>query len=111
AVGTEGGGWGICGRSHRIATMISATSSPRPSLADVLPSCLSAVVGRENILSLPKVDRAVVLLVDGLGVSSLKERLGHAHTFSEALTTTSVATAGCPTTTAANLATLTTGVH
>lgn len=91
--------------------MISATSSPRPSLADVLPSCLSAVVGRENILSLPKVDRAVVLLVDGLGVSSLKERLGHAHTFSEALTTTSVATAGCPTTTAANLATLTTGVH
>lgn len=90
--------------------MISAASSPRPSLADVLSSSLSAVLGESNRLGLPPVDRAVVLLVDGLGVSSLRERLGHARTLATALTKSSVATADCPTTTAANIATLTTGV-
>ncbi len=90
--------------------MISATSSLRPSLADVLPSCLGAVMGRDNRLGLPPADLAVVLLVDGLGVSSLRARLGHARTLANSLTKSSVATAGCPTTTAANIATLTTGV-
>ncbi|MEO7349714.1 MAG: nucleotide pyrophosphatase/phosphodiesterase family protein [Terrimesophilobacter sp.] len=90
--------------------MISATSSRRPSLADVLPSSLNAVRGRNNFLSLPPVNRAVVLLVDGLGVSSLRARMGHARTLAAALTKSSVAIAGCPTTTASNIATLTTGV-
>lgn len=90
--------------------MISATSSPRPSLADILPSSFGAVLGRANRLALPAVDRAVVLLVDGLGVSSLRERLGHARTLASAVTKSAVAIAGCPTTTAANIATLTTGV-
>lgn len=89
--------------------MISATSSLRPSLADVLPSCLDAVIGRENRMGLPQVDRAVVLLVDGLGMSSLRERLGHARTMAGEITKTSMVTAGCPTTTAANIATFTTG--
>lgn len=90
--------------------MISATSSPRPSLADVLPSSLGAVTGSHNRLALPPVDLAVVLLVDGLGVSSLRERVGHARTMMSAFSKSSLAIAGCPTTTAANLATLTTGV-
>lgn len=91
--------------------MISATSSPRPSLADVLPSCLAAVTGHDNSLSLPPVDRAVILLIDGLGMASLKARIGHARTMASAITKASFATAGCPTTTAANIATLTTGVE
>lgn len=90
--------------------MISATGSSRPSLADVLTSCLDAVAGRTNALALPRVDRAVVLLADGLGMSSLRQRLGHARTMANAVTKSSVAHAGFPTTTAANLATLTTGV-
>ncbi len=90
--------------------MISATRSSRPSLADVLPSCLASLTGQENQLELPPVDRAVVLLADGLGMSSLKARRGHARTMASAVTKTSVAVAGCPTTTAVNLATLTTGV-
>ncbi len=90
--------------------MISAMSSSRPSLADVLPSCLASVIAHGNRLHLPPVNRAVVLLVDGLGMSSLRERVGHARTLASALTKASVAVAGCPTTTAANLATFTTGV-
>lgn len=89
--------------------MLPATNSARPSLADVLPSCLDAILGRGNALGLPRVDRAVVLLVDGLGLSSLRARTGHARTMVRAMTKTSIATAGFPTTTAANLATLTTG--
>ncbi len=91
--------------------MLPATKSVRPSLADVLPSCLDAILGRKNTLALPPVDRAIVLMVDGLGVSSLRARAGHARTMTNALRKTSVATAGFPTTTAANLATLTTGEH
>lgn len=90
--------------------MISAARAPRPSLADVLPSSLRAVTGLSNPLMLPPVDRAVVLLVDGLGMSSLRARLGHARTMAGVLKKTSIATAGCPTTTAVNVATFTTGV-
>lgn len=90
--------------------MISAPSLSRPSLADVLPSCLAALTGEENRLGLPAVKRAVVLLVDGVGMAALKARRGHARTLAGAVTKASVITAGCPTTTAANLATLTTGV-
>lgn len=89
--------------------MLSATNSARPSLADVLPNCLDAVLGRENKLGLSRVDRAVVLLVDGLGASSLAARAGHARTLAGALTAGSTIAAGFPTTTASNLATLTTG--
>ncbi|HET8896275.1 MAG TPA: alkaline phosphatase family protein, partial [Protaetiibacter sp.] len=89
--------------------MLPATNSARPSLADVLSSCLEAILGRGNTLGLPRVDRAIVLLVDGLGASSLRSRVGHARVMSRAFQKSSIATAGFPTTTAANLATLTTG--
>ncbi len=89
--------------------MISATKLVRPSLADVLPSCFNSLLGKENSLGLPPVDRAVVVLVDGLGVASLRARRGHARTMANVLTKESTATSGFPTTTAANLATLTTG--
>lgn len=89
--------------------MISATSAVRPSLADVIPSSLRAISGQNNILNLPAVDKVVVLLVDGLGVSSLKQRLGHARTMAGATTTRSAALAAWPTTTASSIATFTTG--
>jgi len=89
--------------------MLPAKKTVRPSLADVLPSCLASIFGQENSLGLPAVDRAVVVLVDGLGVSSLRARLGHARTMAKVLTKASTARAGFPSTTAASLATLTTG--
>ncbi len=87
--------------------------APKPdglSLADVMESCLASIEGGPNRLGLGRVDRAVVLLIDGLGADALKARAGHARTLLGALTGRSVIEAGFPTTTASALASLTTGV-
>ena len=76
----------------------------------MLPSCLAAVSGDESPLGLPPVRAAVVVLVDGLGAAALRARAGHARTLAGALTKGATATTVFPTTTAAALATLTTGV-
>ncbi|MCU1545483.1 MAG: alkaline phosphatase family protein [Homoserinimonas sp.] len=89
--------------------MISASKSARFSLADVMPSCFAALHGETNAFSLPRVDKAVVLLVDGLGAAALKARAGHARTLAPLLNGGSKITAGFPTTTASALASLTTG--
>lgn len=91
--------------------MLAATGSSRPSLAEVLQSSLSAVVGEPNSLRLPGVDRAVVFVIDGLGASALAERAGHGRTLAAAMSRSSIALSGFPSTTAAALATLTTGSH
>lgn len=90
--------------------MLPAPRIDGPKLADVLRSSLDAVSGRANRLGLAPAGSAVVLLVDGLGAAALKARSGHARTLAGALTACSVIDAGFPTTTAAALATLTTGV-
>ena len=90
--------------------MLPALKSDALSLADVLKSCLAAILGESNRLALPPVDNAIVLLVDGLGAEMLKARSGHARTITAALTNKSVIESGFPTTTAAALASLTTGV-
>lgn len=89
--------------------MLPAPFSHRLSLADVMPSLLASVEGRENALALPKVDRTILLVVDGLGAHMLKARAGHARTLATARSMRLVS--GFPTTTAAALATLTTGTH
>jgi len=89
--------------------MLPALIPDRLSLADVLPSTLSAIFGDENRLALPRADRVVVMLVDGLGAVPLKARAGHARTLMSALTKAGVIDSGFPTTTASALATLTTG--
>jgi len=90
--------------------MLPAPKTDRITLADVLPSCLSALGGSPNRLELLQVSRAVVLLVDGLGADQLRSRAGHARTLAVALDAKSVIESGFPTTTAAALTTLTTGV-
>ncbi|HEV7812668.1 MAG TPA: alkaline phosphatase family protein [Leifsonia sp.] len=89
--------------------MLPATKTHRFSLADVLPSCLDSVRGRGNSLGLPMVAKAVVVLIDGLGVQALTARSGHARTLAPLVNRASTIGAGFPTTTAAALATLTTG--
>lgn len=64
--------------------------------------------GERNALSLPPVRGAVVLLVDGLGAAQLGQRAGHARTLANA--PGGSLDAGFPSTTAAALASLTTGV-
>jgi len=89
--------------------MLPATKSHRLTLADVVPSSLAALTGRDNPLGLPAADKAVVLLVDGLGSSQLAARAGHARTLAPLLDKHSIIGSRFPTTTAAALATLTTG--
>jgi len=86
--------------------MLPALADTKPSLADVFPSCLSAIRGEQNRLRLPPVRTAIVLLVDGLGSAALAARAGHARTLHASSTTLQ---SGFPTTTASALATLTTG--
>lgn len=90
--------------------MLPALKPAGLSLADVLESCLAAVSGRASRLDLPPVNRAAVVLVDGLGVDALKARIGHARTLASTLSASSVIESGFPTTTAAALASLTTGL-
>ncbi|NYJ30977.1 alkaline phosphatase family protein [Galbitalea soli] len=76
----------------------------------MLPGLLSAVTGEPNRLALPTASKGVVVLVDGLGTAALKARLGHARTLGAALAAGGASIqSGFPTTTAAALATLTTG--
>jgi len=89
--------------------MLPARNRDRISLADVLPSCLAALQSEENRMRLPRADRIVLVLVDGLGAVSLKARSGHARTLAGALTAATTVDSGFPTTTASALATLTTG--
>ncbi|WP_431247863.1 alkaline phosphatase family protein [Leifsonia xyli] len=89
--------------------MLPAAFTTRASLATVLPSSLAALTGAGNDLGLPRLEHVVVIVVDGLGAAALRARSGHARTLAPMLGKTTTIDAGFPTTTAAALATLTTG--
>lgn len=89
--------------------MLPAGYSTGTSLADVLSSSLAAITGGGNSLGLAGVERAVVILVDGMGSAPLRARSGHARFLAPRLSKLSVIEAGFPTTTASALATLCTG--
>ena len=89
--------------------MLPAPSATAPSLAAVMTSSLAAIRSEANPLGLPPVRSAIVLLVDGLGASSLAASSGHARTLAPALGRADVIESVFPTTTAAALASLTTG--
>ncbi|RNE62341.1 alkaline phosphatase family protein [Cryobacterium tepidiphilum] len=91
--------------------MLPARAFSALRLADVLPSCLAAMSGRANPLGLPAVAKAVVVLVDGLGASAIRARAGHARFLSSRMDRRSVIESVFPATTAAGIATLTTGVE
>ncbi|NRG39389.1 alkaline phosphatase family protein [Rathayibacter sp. VKM Ac-2835] len=89
--------------------MLPAVPAGRRSLADVLPGALDALLGRPGTFGSTRVERIVVVLVDGLGAANLRQRAGHARTLAPALTKATTLVSGFPTTTAAALASLTTG--
>ena len=92
------------------AARLPSARAHRFGLADVLPNCLDALHGRLGTLRLPTVTHAVVLLVDGLGTAALETRAGHARTLAARLSVDQPISSVFPTTTAAALASLTTGV-
>lgn len=89
--------------------MLPAAFTTPASLATVLPSCLAALQGQANPLGLRALEHVVVVVVDGLGTAALRAREGHARTLASRLNKATIIDAGFPTTTAAALATLTTG--
>ncbi len=90
--------------------MLPAPRGDTPSLADVLTSSAAALRAEPNPLGLPAVRSAAVLLVDGLGMTALQHRAGHARRLLAAIPSAGgVIESGFPTTTASALATLTTG--
>jgi hypothetical protein len=89
--------------------MLPAPKPGGPSLADVLKSGADAIAGRANRLGLPRAETAIIVLVDGLGADALRSRSGHARTMFGMLGSKSIIESGFPTTTAAAIATLTTG--
>lgn len=91
------------------AARLPSAKAHRFSLADVLPNCLDALQGRRGALGLAPVTHAVVLLVDGLGTAALTSRAGHARTLASRLGIDAAISSVFPTTTAAALASLTTG--
>jgi len=89
--------------------MLPAARTHRSSLADVLPNCLDALTGRRGRLGLPPVTHAVVVVADGLGHAALAAHRGHARVLGARLDADRPIDSGFPTTTAAALASLTTG--
>ena len=100
--------------------MLPGPASGAVSLADVLRDCLAAVepdvveaglnAGGAPRLDLPRVERAAVIVVDGLGADNLRARAGHARSLAAAMSgRRAVIETGVPTTTAVALTTLTTG--
>lgn len=93
-----------------MAPMLPALRRETLSLADVLTGSFAAMQALPSPLGLSPVRSAAVILVDGLGAASLRDRAGHARRLSAALPARDATiTAPFPTTTAAALATLTTG--
>lgn len=91
--------------------MLPAQRSEGRSLADVLTDTFAALGGNPTRLGLAPVRSAGVILVDGLGMAALRAREGHARRLMAALPAKgSSITVPFPTTTAAALATLTTGL-
>ena len=89
--------------------MLASGSDAAPHLDAVLPSSIAAMTGQPNRLNLPRIRASIVVLVDGLGASALRERSGHARTLAARMGPKDIIDTGVPTTTAAALATLTTG--
>lgn len=98
--------------------MLPTISVTRPRLADVMESAFAAVTGAAGAVPFAVGRSVVVVVVDGLGAENLVARSGHARTLSRAVTAQSEsagavaprAVSGFPSTTVAQLTSLTTGV-
>jgi len=89
--------------------MLPVPADTTPRLTDVLGSCLASIGGMQNALGLSSAGGAVVVLVDGLGAANLRSRAGHARFLASRFAKRDVARTVFPSTTAAALASLTTG--
>jgi predicted AlkP superfamily pyrophosphatase or phosphodiesterase len=89
--------------------MLPVPADAVPRLTDVLDSSAASLGGRDNAFGLPAASGAVVVLVDGLGAANLQARSGHARFLAGRMAKRDVIRTVLPSTTAAALASLTTG--
>jgi hypothetical protein len=82
------------------------------TIAELMPSAAAAlgVEGYANTLGLPAASRICILMIDGLGKSLLKSRGGHAPFLRKLMDNSQTLQAPFPSTTAASLASLGTGL-
>ncbi|HEU5223215.1 MAG TPA: nucleotide pyrophosphatase/phosphodiesterase family protein [Candidatus Lumbricidophila sp.] len=92
-----------------MANMLPAGADTAPRLTDVLRSALESACGEPNRLALPPVQHAVVVLVDGLGVTNLRAYAGHARFLAGRMQKRDVIRTVTPSTTAVALSSLLTG--
>jgi len=78
-------------------------------LTAVLGGALASLGGEPNPLGLPRATSSVVVLVDGLGAANIRARAGHARFLSARMSKRDVIRTVFPSTTAAAIASLTTG--
>ena len=90
--------------------MLPALPQAFGDLKDVFLSAMLSTQGLANPLQLPKVKSSIVILVDGLGWFQLQKFSGHASFISKHLDKHSKGYSGFPSTTAASLVSLASGV-
>ncbi len=90
--------------------MLPVPADTAPRLTAVLGSSLASLTGAANPLGFARARSAVVVLVDGLGAANLRQRAGHARHLAGSMAKRDVIQTVFPSTTAAALASLTTGV-
>ncbi len=95
-----------------MATMLPTIPDAPVSLADVLRSAVESLCGRVGAVPFTPARSTVVVLIDGLGARNLADRAGHARTLTHLVADSPIAEipSGFPSTTVAQLTSLTTGV-
>ena len=89
--------------------MLPVPAVTAPRLAGVLGSSVASLRGEQNDFGLPAASGAVVVLVDGLGATNIQARAGHARFLSSRMARRDVIRTVTPSTTAAAIASFTTG--
>jgi hypothetical protein len=93
--------------------MLSSAQDDNVSLADVLPSCLSALgfSSKNGAISLPQTEAIVLVLVDGLGVYNIDRAKAYMRFIAGAQSASQPISTVFPSTTASALASLATGTQ
>src|SRR5690606_5008175 len=100
--------WDACERLTRMPLMLPSSPGSTRNIAGVAPLLLASLRGAGTDLAAAR--SVVLVVVDGLGAIPLRAHAGHARTLASALAQTDVAGSVFPTTTAAALTSLLTGV-
>jgi len=94
-----------------MSTMLPSTPKSFGDIRHVFSSGLSALLGESNYFHFRQTKQLVSILVDGLGVSNVRERSGHAPFLTAQLSAHKPISAGYPSTTATSITSFATGLQ